>query len=143
MKRLLLPLIAALSLPTAVNAELVELLNDGRNGKNRQTIRLDMIYRKGDWIYTDMISTTYREKQKKSYSDTIRMKLNCKRRILDFNWGGMILYRKENGVWEHTWNRFSRRPVKEKKQFNLGFGPYTSLIFQETAEGAYKNLCKS
>jgi len=30
MKRLLLPLLASLALPTAVNAELVELVNDGK-----------------------------------------------------------------------------------------------------------------
>ena len=32
MKRLLLPLLAAIALPTAVNAELVKLVNDGKNG---------------------------------------------------------------------------------------------------------------
>ena len=31
MKRLLLPLLAAIALPTAVNAELVKIVNDGKN----------------------------------------------------------------------------------------------------------------
>ena len=31
MKRLLLPLLAAIALPTAVNAELVKVVNDGKN----------------------------------------------------------------------------------------------------------------
>ena len=30
MKRLLLPLLAAIALPTAVNAELVKIVNDGK-----------------------------------------------------------------------------------------------------------------
>ena len=51
MKRLLLPLLAALSLPTAVNAEKVELVNDG---KYYQWINTDFVIpiglRKGDWI---------------------------------------------------------------------------------------------
>ena len=81
----------------------------------------------------------------KSYDTTIRMKLNCKRRILEINWGALTLRRKENGLWEENWNKYARHgfmrvlvPTKEPKQFDAG----GFLIFQETAEGAYNSLCK-
>ena len=139
MKRLLLPLLAALALPTAVNAEVVELVNDG---KYYQSINTGSIFRRGDWIHANIFSHTF--KGHKSYR-TDRMKINCKRRILEINWGALTLRRKDNGLWEETWKRYDRiiylrflLPVKETKEFNAG----GFLIFQETAEGAYNNLCQ-
>ena len=139
MKRILLPLLAALALPTAVNAEVVELVNDG---KYYQSINTGSIFRRGDWIHADIFSHT--DKGSKSYR-TDRMKINCKRRILEINWGALTLRRKDNGLWEETWKRYDRiiylrflLPVKETKEFNAG----GFLIFQETAEGAYNNLCQ-
>ena len=73
------------------------------------------------------------------------MQINCKRRILEINWGGISIRRKENGFWEETWKRYERLtylrfllPVKEAKKFKLG----SFIISQEAAEVAYNNLCK-
>ena len=149
MKRLLLPLLAAIALPTAVNAEIVELVNDG---KYYQWINTDFVIpiglRKGDWINADIFSAIYDKKDGLLDSKTYRsdrMQINCKRRILEINWGALTLRRKDNGLWEETWKRYDRiiylrflLPVKETKEFNAG----GFLIFQETAEGAYNNLCQ-
>ena len=148
MKRLLLPLLASLALPTAVNAELVELVNDG---KYYQYINTDVIpigLRKGDWINADIFSAIYDKKDGLLDSKTYRsdrMKINCKRRILEINWGAIILRRKENGLWEETWKKYARLswmrilvPPKEPKKFKLG----GFIISQEAAEVAYNSLCK-
>ena len=137
MKRLLLPLLAALALPTAVNAELVEIVNDG---KNRQTMLKEDIYRRGDWIYSAIYSTTY--KGEKVSNDYLILKINCKRRILEFRWRALTLKRKENGLWEENWKKFSRHNYKEPKQFELPGWPTSDIIFQEAAEGVYNILCK-
>ena len=140
MKRLLLPLLAAIALPTAVNAEIVELVNDG---KYYQSINTGSIFRRGDWIHADIFSHT--DKGSKSYRTDI-MKINCKRRILEINWGALTLRRKENGLWEETWKKYARLSwmrimvsPKEPKKFTYigGF-----IISQEAAEVAYKSLCK-
>ena len=82
MKRLLLPLLAALALPTAVNAEIwIDVANyyEGLE-KGRRYIDSSSIYKKGDWIYA----------KKKIGSSTINirtrqpreLKVNCKKGIL-------------------------------------------------------------
>ena len=58
MKRLLLPLLAALALPTAVNAERFELVNDGKYNQSINTDVIPIGLRKGDWINAD-IYTSY------------------------------------------------------------------------------------
>ena len=146
MKRLLLPLLASLSLPTAVNAEKVELVNDG---KYYQWINTDFVIpiglRKGDWINADISSEIYDEKNNRTTYRSDRIQINCKRRILEINWGAISIRRKENGFWEETWKRYDRLtylrfllPVKEAKKFKLG----SFIISQEAAEVAYNSLCK-
>ena len=137
MKRLLLTLLAALALPTAVNAELVEIVNDG---KNRQTMLTENISRRGDWIYSAIYSTTYKEE--KVSNEYLLLKINCKRHILEFRWSALTLRRKKNGLWEENWKKFSRVTYKEPKQFELPYWPTSNIIFQETAEGVYNILCK-
>ena len=103
MKRLLLPLLAALSLPTVVNAEKVELVNDG---KYYQWINTDFVIpiglRKGDWINADISSEIYDKKNNRTTYRSDRIQINCKRRILEINWGAISIRRKENGFWEET-----------------------------------------
>ena len=147
MKRLLLPLLASLSLPTAVNAEKVELVNDG---KYYQWINTDFVIpiglRKGDWINADIFTSIYDKKNNRWNHRSDRMIINCKRRILEINWGALTLRRKENGLWEETWKKYARLSwmrilvsPKEPKKFTYigGF-----IISQEAAEVAYKSLCK-
>ena len=145
MKRLLLPLLAALALPTAVNAEVVELVNDGKYKQYLNTYVIPIGLRKGDWINADISTSIYDKKGKRTTYRSDRMQINCKSRILEINWGALTLRRKENGFWEETWKKYARHsfmrvlvPPKEPKQFNAG----GFLIFQETAEGAYNSLCK-
>jgi len=145
MKRLLLPLLASLALPTAVNAELVELVNDG---KYYQYINTDVItigLRKGDWIDADLYTSINDKKNNRTTSRSDRIQINCKRRILEINWGALTLRRKENGLWEETWKKYARLswmrilvPPKEPKKFKLG----GFIISQEAAEVAYNSFCK-
>ena len=145
MKRLLLPLLAALALPTAVNAEVVELVNDGKYKQYLNTYVIPIGLRKGDWINADISTSIYDKKGKRTTYRSDRMQINCKRRILEINWGALTLRRKENGFWEETWKRYDRLtylrfllPVKEAKKFKLG----SFIISQEAAEVAYNSLCK-
>jgi len=147
MKRLLLPLIAAIALPTALNSELVELVNDG---KYYQWINTDFVIpiglRKGDWINADIFSEIYDKKNNRTTYRSDRMQINCKRSILEINWGALTLRRKDNGLWEETWKKYARLswlrilvPPKEPKKFAYigGF-----IISPEAAEAAYNSLCK-
>ena len=142
MKRLLLTLLAALALPTAVNAEyLIDLINDSKNihkndGKNIQKIDTHSLDRRGDWVHANIYTQDY--KNKKVRSKLVRMKINCKRSILEFNWGVLTLSRQKNGLWKERWKELSPFPSKDAKQFEIP----GSVIYQETAEGVYKMLCK-
>ena len=145
MKRLLLPILAALALPTAVNAERFELVNDGKYNQSINTDVIPIGLRKGDWINADISSEIYDKKNNRTTYRSDRIQINCKRRILEINWGAISIRRKENGFWEETWKRYDRLtylrfllPVKEAKKFKLG----SFIISQEAAEVAYNSLCK-
>ena len=146
MKRILLPLLAALALPTAVNAERFELVNDGKYNQSINTDVIPIGLRKGDWINADIFTSIYDKKNNRWNHRSDRMIINCKRRILEINWGALTLRRKENGSWEETWKKYARLSwmrilvtPKEPKKFTYirGF-----IISQEAAEVAYKSLCK-
>ena len=146
MKRLLIPLLAALALPTAVNAERFELVNDGKYNQSINTDVAPIGLRKGDWINADIYTSIYDKKNNRWNHRSDRMIINCKRRILEINWGALTLKRKENGLWEETWKKYARLSwmrilvsPKEPKKFTYigGF-----IISQEAAEVAYKSLCK-
>ncbi len=126
MKRLLLPLLAALALPTAVNAETwIEVANySDKDGQNFiRWIDADSILGRGDWLYAK-----YRIKTEwSSGKRTKELKINCKKGIYvhDFDNSYVRFVRQRNGNWKLTF---------------FGFGFDESKNPQ--LEGTYKFLCK-
>ena len=120
LKRLLLPLLAALALPTAVNAEYwVEIANFGSYIRWIDTHSID---RRGDWFHANIWQ---RYKNTKNYrKQIVGIKINCKRGVFTYeDYPQLVKTRQKNGLWN---TRFTfKKATKE-----------------ETAEGVYKMLCK-
>tara|TARA_B100000212_G_scaffold195861_1_gene147807 strand:+ start:3086 stop:3469 length:384 start_codon:yes stop_codon:yes gene_type:complete len=82
MRKLLIPLLTAIALPTAVNAELwIDMANSYEElEKGLRYIKASSIIKKGDWIFAEYKkgspTTSYRAR--KPYE----LKINCKKGIL-------------------------------------------------------------
>ncbi len=126
MKRLLIPLLAAIALPSAVNAETwIEVANySDKDGQNFiRWIDADSILGRGDWLYAK-----YRIKTEwGSGKRTKELKINCKKGIYvhDFDNSYVRFVRQRNGNWKLTF-------------FGFGFDEYKN----PQLEGTYNFLCK-
>ena len=78
MKRLLLPLLATILLPTAVNAEIwIDVANYYEElEKGRRYIDASSIYKRGDWIYATYKNTSRPYPPESAYRMERQMKVN-------------------------------------------------------------------
>ncbi len=127
MKRIILPLLAALALPTAVNAEnWIDVANYYEGlGKGRRYIDASSIYKRGDWIYAYFKVGS----RKISYRKTrhrFQLKVNCKKGIINDDTTTPYIQSKRlgDGYWK------------------LRFFP-TEKSRNPQLDGVYNFLCKS
>ena len=130
MKRLLLPLLAALALPTAVNAEIwIDVANyyEGSE-KGRRYVDASSIYKRGDWIYATFKNTSRPYPPESAYRMERQMKVNCKKGILvdGINITTVHAERLGDGYWKL---RFKSILISEKSK-------------NSQLDGSYNFLCK-